>query len=494
MCGKIEKSWLRLAIFALWMALVLVADRVGFAQPPAGNGPWSYLLLNDSTLTDDCLICGRPTIAEPMRGTFQLRLLESNPLSARYALENISFTATSPRNYHITGSGAFVVGGEVAVMQQMSLQLLIDDGFTNKLCYFTNSPSAAGRPWMIDLTLDQTNGTLTQLYSLHLVAAPVREIWFSTVSPFTASSGSATFVEGGDLISTAGRIVKRNGDLFTSVGAYPPVPDLGLDAVDILPGGEIAFSLQVNITSTTLGPLQHGDLLSNRGRILRRNQQLLASFNIMPPQPDAGLDAVQVLDTGEILFSIHTNIFSEQLGGILHRGDLLSSTGLVLRSNQQLLSRFHPPVPATNDYGLDALHIWPGGEIWFSTEQGFQDGVLGPILEGDLLSDQGYIVFRNLELLNAFAPVQDPPSFGLDALYVITDATPAASAPRLSISAHSAGPNLAWQGQGHVFQVEHAATVTGSFLPLSPILPDLTFNDSGAPTNGMPRFYRLRQW
>jgi hypothetical protein len=188
-------------------------------------------------------------------------------------------------------------------------------------------------------------------------------------------------------------------------------------------------------------------------------------------------------------------VFSQQLGVTLHRGDLLSSSGLVLRSNQQLLGNFHP-LAATSDYGLDALYVWPGGETWFSTEAGFQDQNLGAILAGDLLSDRGYIVFRNADLLSAFAPVENSPDFGLDALYVVTDATPSAGAPRLQIVGkpgdQSAG--LTWQGQGRVFQVERADVVSGPFQPLSPIIPDLSFDDLGALTNRAQGYYRLRQW
>ena len=177
-----------------------------------------------------------------------------------------------------------------------------DDGVTNKVCYFTNSTSGLDRRLpMLDITVGQTNGTFGQVYSLRLAAAPVREIWFSTASSFKAAAGpeASNMVQGGDLISTSGRIIKRNADLFTSVGTFPPVPDLGLDAMDILPGGEIAFSLESDITSNTLGLLQHGDLLSTQGRILRRNQDLLAQFGLQPPTPDVGLDAVHVGERSE---------------------------------------------------------------------------------------------------------------------------------------------------------------------------------------------------
>jgi hypothetical protein len=465
------------------------------AQTPTANRPWVYRLLDDSSLTDDCPICARPTIQVPLRGTFSLRLLTQNPLFSRYAMEDIQFTARGG-DYRVTGSGTFQIGGEAALVQEMFLQVQVDNGFTNRLCYFTNATAAVDRLWpMIDITLDQTNGTFTQVYSLRLAAAPLREIWFSTVNYFSATTSPKGFVEGGDLLALSGGIVKRNYEFFTSVGAKPPAPDLGLDAVDIQPGGEIAFSMDSSITSKTLGPLQHGDLLSTRGRIIRRNQDLLAPFGIQPPVPDVGLDAVHVLDTGEILFSIETDVFSERLGITLQRGDLLSSQGTVVRTHQQMLARFHPLSDA-KDYGLDALYLWPSGEFWFSVEEGFDDSALGPILPGDLLSDQGYVVFRNRELLGAFAPAQSQSDYGLDALYVVTDATPSAPAARLAIqprlATRSAG--LTWQSEGRVFQVERADDVTGPFQVLSTFIPDLFFDDLGALTNRAQSYYRLRQW
>src|SRR6185369_5471691 len=86
----------------------------GWAQEPITNPPWRYRLLNDSSLLDDCLICGRPSIQVPMRGTFSLRLIEQNVISARWAIEDIQFHA-GDRPYRVTGGGTLEIGGEVAV-------------------------------------------------------------------------------------------------------------------------------------------------------------------------------------------------------------------------------------------------------------------------------------------------------------------------------------------------------------------------------------------
>jgi hypothetical protein len=71
-----------------------------------------------------------------------------------------------------------------------------------------------------------------------------------------------------------------------------------------------------------------------------------------------------------------------------------------------LLAIFHPAV-TNRDFGVDAFQLLPGGEIWFSVEEGFTDIWLGTEQAGDLLSSFGHRVFSNRELVAAFAPA-DP--------------------------------------------------------------------------------------
>src|SRR5256885_1838106 len=143
----------------------------------------TYTLLEGSYFTDDCLICGRPTIQEPLRGTFDLILLQDTPPYSRYAVQNIQFTAgpgPSGQSY-ITGDGDYSRFEEFAVMQQMNLAVQVRDDFTNRPAYFTNDSRTVEQPFpLIQISLTQTNGTLVQTFSLELFAAPVREFWFST--------------------------------------------------------------------------------------------------------------------------------------------------------------------------------------------------------------------------------------------------------------------------------------------------------------------------
>jgi hypothetical protein len=497
---------LRLGVLGtvLGAGLTAGAGRAAGASVPAGPLPaqvWNYTLLPGSTLTDDCVNCDRLTIALAMRGTFQLRLVGANPLTTTYAVEVFSAVAGDPasRIYKATGSGTYTIGGEVALIQTLALSLQIDDGFSSRLCHFTNADSAPGRLWpMLKIHLDQTNGTDLQIYRLDIAAAPFREIWFSTAHGFHAGiwDSSSNYVSPGDLVSSAGRVVKRNQQLSAGLGIMPMVPDLGLDAVKALPGGETAFSIEQGIFSETLGPLQEGDLLSDRGRIVSTYASLISPFVPGPPPMDQGLDGFQIMSAAETCFSIRTNFWSERLGRTIRRGDLLSSQGLVVRANEALLAPFQPADPK-QDYGLRDFFVWPSGEIWFCVEQGFYGPHFESYLAGDLLSDQGYVVYRNLDLLAPFQPLEDLADFGLDALFVFSDAvlppTPAAIG---GFQVDRATGNLTFQSQDTTgfFQLEKASSVLGPWVPWGPITGDSLRTDPGALGSQPEAFYRLQKW
>lgn len=138
-----------------------------------------YKLLSGSQLTDDCPICDRIPIVVPLSGTFGLRRLDQNPILTRYELTNVSFTAgtTSSPQYQVLGSGTYEVGGEVAVYQQLFLNVAISNGVNavNALCVSTNTPVTQLWP-KIEVQVDQTNGTPAKVYHLALIAVPVPKI------------------------------------------------------------------------------------------------------------------------------------------------------------------------------------------------------------------------------------------------------------------------------------------------------------------------------
>ena len=439
----------------------------------------AYRLLEGSSLVDDCPICGRPALLYPLRGTFTLVQTNVNPIITQYQLRDIDFYTGSRSNaeHRIRGNGEYQVGGHLVVQQDMVLDVSVND----VPHVFTNESRAVTRQFpLIEISLTQTQQSLFKVYSLQLVAAPVREIWFSMTNHDSRT-----------LVSSEGRVVKTISQLTSAFGFSPVAQPPLSDALDVAPGGEILFSLVHRAFSSRLGTdVYEGDLLSNRGQIVRRNQQLTQRLGFMPVVPDLGLDAVIMRDDGEILFSIKTNMFSERLG-VIRRGDLLSDRGEIVMTNERLLERFGPAV--AQDYGLDALHMWAHGEVWFSTEFDFQDRNLGLVRAGDLLSNQGIIVYRGAELTAPFNPGGQTNDFGLDGLFVITDFTQAAAPPRFTNIFRAYGTvapcvRLEWLGPGRVFQIHRAGEISGP-VERSPVQPDTFFED--CPPAG---FYWLRQW
>jgi len=486
------------SLLRLPLSVILVcAGLAAVPMPCLSQNPVTYMLLEGSSLVEDCTICGRPPLIMPMRGTFQLVFREENPLFTFYDVRNVSFEAgTGGLIYMVAGEGAYQIGGEVAVVHEMQLKVQVNDLPDIELQ--SGSWSITERRWpVIEIDIAEEPIDPLRVYSMHLIAAPVREIWFSTSTDFTSWTLGET-VSAGDLLSHTGRVVRKNSHLVGKLGIMPIVPDLGLDALDIAAGGECLFSLELEegIFSETLGNLHNGDLLSDKGRIVKRNQELTSAFGGMPPVPDVGLDAVHIMPDGEILFSIEQELFSENLGVMLYPGDLLSDKGVVVRSNKELVAKFEP-VEGGKDVGLDAIYVWPSGEIWFSTESSFQSKRLGVIGYGDLLSDSGWVIFRNLELLQQFAPLEDLADFGLDSLFFVTDnhtKEVTTSKPTITVDPEFGDVWLRWESKGRVFQVERADDPRGPFVPLNAISPGTDYCDPAAALGKTKSFYRLREW
>ena len=466
-----------------------------------------YRVIWNSSLTETSAESGRPPVTYPLRGGAEMRY-SSSIAGTTWSFVDIQMDTVDagPPRYHLAGSGIWSGGGFCAPLcyTVVTLGLQIDDGTTNKFCSFyqRNVGSIPTQP-LLEVGAPQLNGTPAQTFSISLHLAPVQELWFSTrrgLTPALTNAGPGR-VENGDVLADSGRVVKRNADLLQRFGLTPD-PALGghdIDALNVAPGGEIVFSLREDVFSPVAGLLHHGDLLSDRGRIVKTNQELLQPFGVKLSAPDAGLDGVEVLDGNRIFFSITTNVFSEKLGVTLTGGDLLAvaDAGSVLYSNQQLLAAFRPD-PIDQNYGLAAFHVWSGpfglpGEVWFCTEKGF-NSALGPITAGDLISSSGYIVYRNLELVARFQPLEDLADFGLDGLFLVQPRYGSPSA-HLSSALSASGLMLWWETTGRVSQVERSSDISGPyFRPASPILPGLEWVDPSAIEASRPVFYRLRLW
>jgi hypothetical protein len=112
-----------------------------------------------------------------------------------------------------------------------------------------------------------------------------------------------------------------------------------------------------------------------------------------------------------------------------------------------------------------------------------------------LLSSLGHRVFSNQQLVAAFAPADPAQDYGLDALFVVTDMRPSQLPPRIvNLRRVSGAIRLDWDGDGDVFQLERCSNLSGTWLPCSPILPDLSFDDPNDVTADTSGYYRVRQW
>lgn len=419
-------------IFVFFLVLLFTsqyskADPNSFQSDSYAASAIRYRLVEGSTLTENSEFADSPSIQIPISGYFWLKQLPSDPLFSNYAVNRMKIQSTDSTILSYSGSlnGTFRIGGEVALLQQMVLKgsinkskdLLLDSGLQTININF---------PW-IELDVFQLIPESSRVYDLHLVAVPWPKTFFSTNTSFTSSTGAK--VSDGDVISTSGRIIRTNNQLTGKLGIMPIVPDLGLDGVMLKKlsntqsasnSREVFFSLPQDIFSETLGYLHNGDLLSDKGSIIKTYAEFIKPFGPMPPVPDYGLDAIAYSNRGELLFSIEKDFFSEKLGKHISNGDLLSEKGYVFKTNSELLSKFKLyPTFAPIDIGLDAVYVWPWGEVWFSTKSSFPVAQYENIGPGDLLSSYGKVVFRNSELLKAFKPTEKIAHFGLDALEIL---------------------------------------------------------------------------
>jgi hypothetical protein len=489
---------------SLWRFIPILAFLL--AAPPlclqANAQTGHYQLLEGSTFLDDCAFCDRLSISYPMRGEFDLLPLAENTLLSRYALTNLQFVAgpSGQPVFKLTGGGVLEIGGEVALLQKWMLQLRITPHVSTNTIVLTNSTKTLDR-FLPNLSVScvQSNGTLDSTVYLEIKAAPLEEIWLLARKPVQ------TF-QPGDILSTRGRLVKSLAELLAPLGITNPPPGLTLDALDIRTG--YRFSLSGAIPDA-LDPIRDGDLLSGASKILPV-ERWMSAFGLPKTTPDPGFDAVHFLDWGDtlpvdLLFSIRQPVFSPKLNRTLGRGDLLAYTygslsgdPAVRRTNAELLAQFHPPAPK-HDYGLDGVYLWRHGEIWFSLEEGFTDAQLGPISEGDLLSDAGFIVFRNADLLRNFS-VDLKTDFGLSDFFIVTDAGYPATQWLLNpphLDAATGHVTLSWRpslAPGTVVQLQRAPHLGLPFEPVSPIITETQWTDPGVLKTNRTAIYKLRDW
>jgi hypothetical protein len=468
----------------------------------------------DSTYQSGCFPpCACPILADvPIEGTFKLTDRGFDGLYHNYDVTDVQWTVQHPEvALQITGSGTYKRGGEFAATQQLQLDLTVGDDETQR---FDSGMVVGGHDFpAIDITIS-IHGMYCYDTVIRVVARPItypppqdlpRHAQF-VLHPGASSVEFSLFV-GSTRSELLGTIQLYLGDPDVPVIALAGMVGLSVDRADLIAPdfepdspalpeplhmiadphmesigswntltGEIAFDLYLttpdgnqipvpqpvhlaghlsegklevagdngNIpdgtmwleivayevplppppidvwfstengfgaaridpaTDNTIVPISDGDLLSRRGHIVRTNHQLTARLGIMPIVPDLGLDAVVPGPCGSIWFSfepLNSPIWSESLGVWLKHGDLLSDRGFVVQTNEELLARFIR-MPVLADVGLDAVTRAPNRAILFSTEESFFCESLGKTVgHGDLLCNRGNVFLTNQQLLQNF--------------------------------------------------------------------------------------------
>jgi hypothetical protein len=114
-----------------------------------------YRLDDDSTFQRGCFDpCACPVMEQGgVKGTFLLTLSGSDPLFQYYSVTNVNWTATLPNGnvLPIRGSGTFKIGGEFAIQEQLSLDLVVGN---DPVQHFDSGVVAPRVPFpLLDLTI-----------------------------------------------------------------------------------------------------------------------------------------------------------------------------------------------------------------------------------------------------------------------------------------------------------------------------------------------------
>ncbi|MBN2533668.1 MAG: hypothetical protein JXB88_12290 [Spirochaetales bacterium] len=122
-----------------------------------------------------------------------------------------------------------------------------------------------------------------------------RIVVFSTKEGFF-SEKLGVYISPGDLLATDGTIYRTNKELFLNFNPVSVSTDrsIDIDAVHILSNGEVWFSTATSFKDSNLGYIGHGDLLSENGRRIMRNRDILALFAPLEDLDDFGLDSISV--------------------------------------------------------------------------------------------------------------------------------------------------------------------------------------------------------
>jgi hypothetical protein len=117
----------RSLVFWLWTLVLIGLAAPAWAQPTPA--PSLYRLESGSAFTRGCYppcLCPIAT-TDRIRGTFTLTFDHQDPLFTYYSVGNVNWNVTlGDQEFRVIGSGTYKRGGELALQQQMTLNLTVD--------------------------------------------------------------------------------------------------------------------------------------------------------------------------------------------------------------------------------------------------------------------------------------------------------------------------------------------------------------------------------
>jgi len=242
--------------------LVLGAVLVGFALPAwadfNSHGTSLYTLRKDSRMQSGCFgPCECPVLVQgPVEGRFRLRFQGFDGLYDNYAVDDLRWIVHEPsQDVVVTGSGSFRIGGEVALQQQLSLDLVVgtdpvehfDSGLVTPTSSFPN----------IDARIS-IHGEICHDTVFDLHARRVREL---EVARSTVSWETRPAVSGHDVVhGSLSALREFDGDFSVAVHACDAslVSADGIAFADDPPPGEGYWFLLRDVESGIAGSYDSG--------------------------------------------------------------------------------------------------------------------------------------------------------------------------------------------------------------------------------------------
>jgi hypothetical protein len=160
--------------------IVMLASIAAIGTDCLGQAGVLYRLHSGSELTTErCLppcACPSGSTTGPLDGTFTLTKVSENPLWVEYSVTGADWLASVPfAPTHVRGEGTYRIGGEVALMHQMDLMLVVSDSPISNPIEFTSTLVGVdpGNPFpRIGITIVCEQVICTR-YTIRLVAAPL---------------------------------------------------------------------------------------------------------------------------------------------------------------------------------------------------------------------------------------------------------------------------------------------------------------------------------